>query len=197
MDRTWFTFRKSSQDNKAGKYDLLRFGNNDVSQLPVLLQSAEGFGSPYSWSWNNDNLFYAVKSDNRWTVEMLNVRLNRNYPVFRPGQYETFYAKPSPDNQWLIFLTDIDGKHRVHVAPFKDATMFGPEDWFVLTNSATFEDKPSWSADGTRVYYTSDRDGFLCIWSQRLDAKTNGRLDLKSLSTIRILPCSHCEICRA
>jgi hypothetical protein len=50
--------------------------------------------------------------------------------------------------------------------------MLGPEDWFVLTNSATFEDKPSWSPDGTRVYYTSDRDGFRCIWTQRLDAKT-------------------------
>jgi serine/threonine protein kinase/Tol biopolymer transport system component len=164
-------FSVGSQDNKAGKYVLLRFGTND-GQLPVPLKPVEGFGQPYSWSWNNENLFYAVKADNRWTVEMLNVRSNRNYPVFRPGRYETFYGKPSPDNQWLLFLTDIDGKHRVHAAPFREGTMLGPEDWFVLTNSATFEDKPSWSPDGTRVYYTSDRDGFRCIWAQRLDAKT-------------------------
>jgi hypothetical protein len=50
---------------------------------------------------------------------MLDIRSNRKYPIFRPGQYETFYGKLSPDSQWVIFLTDIDGKHRVHAAPFR------------------------------------------------------------------------------
>jgi Tol biopolymer transport system component len=118
-----------NHENNAGKYYLLRFGHSDLSRLPIPLRPSEGFGSLYSWSSNNDNLFYAVKSGNRWTVDMLNVRSNRNYPVFRPGQYETFYGKPSPDNQWLVFLTDIAGKHRVHVAPFREGTMIEPEDW--------------------------------------------------------------------
>ena len=29
---------------------------------------------------------------------------------------------------------------------------------------------PAWSADGDVLYFVSDRDGFLCIWAQRLNA---------------------------
>ena len=29
-----------------------------------------------------------------------------------------------------------------------------------------------WSPDGTLLYFSSDRDGFRCIWAQRLDRDT-------------------------
>jgi Tol biopolymer transport system component len=31
---------------------------------------------------------------------------------------------------------------------------------------------PRWSADGNRIYFLSDRDGFRCIWARDLDPKT-------------------------
>jgi Periplasmic component of the Tol biopolymer transport system len=33
---------------------------------------------------------------------------------------------------------------------------------------------PRWSADGSRLYYLSDRDGFVCIWMRRVD-RASGR----------------------
>ena len=31
---------------------------------------------------------------------------------------------------------------------------------------------PGWSPDGSRLYFASERDGFSCIWQQRLDPAT-------------------------
>jgi hypothetical protein len=31
---------------------------------------------------------------------------------------------------------------------------------------------PSWSPDGTRLYFFSIRDDFSCLWSQQLDGRT-------------------------
>jgi hypothetical protein len=40
------------------------------------------------------------------------------------------------------------------------------------------DDKPQFSADGNTVYFTSTRDGYLCIWAQRLDPVTKHPLGL-------------------
>ena len=34
------------------------------------------------------------------------------------------------------------------------------------------KEKPQWSPDGNVLYYTSDIDGFRCIWARRLDPTT-------------------------
>ncbi|MSV31077.1 MAG: hypothetical protein EXQ57_01000 [Bryobacterales bacterium] len=31
---------------------------------------------------------------------------------------------------------------------------------------------PAWSSQGDRIYFTSERDGFRCIWARRLDRVT-------------------------
>jgi hypothetical protein len=60
----------------------------------------------------------------------------------------------------------------VQVAPFREEAAIRPEDWITIAQDAAQEDRPTWSSDGTTVYYTSFRDGFRCIWAQRLDKTT-------------------------
>jgi eukaryotic-like serine/threonine-protein kinase len=43
-------------------------------------------------------------------------------------------------------------------------------DWIPVTDGENLDDKPRWSPDGNLLYFTSERDGFRCIWAQRLDA---------------------------
>ncbi len=42
----------------------------------------------------------------------------------------------------------------------------------MLTEDKQFDDKPRWSQDGNRLYFTSDRDGFRCLWTLKLDPRT-------------------------
>ena len=44
------------------------------------------------------------------------------------------------------------------------------EAWVGITSGGN-DDKPRWSADGT-LYLVSDRDGFRCIWGQRIDPRS-------------------------
>jgi hypothetical protein len=45
-------------------------------------------------------------------------------------------------------------------------------DWIAVTNTRYSDDQPRFSPDGNTLYFTSDRDGYLCIWTQRLDPLT-------------------------
>src|SRR5262249_18320081 len=43
-------------------------------------------------------------------------------------------------------------------------------EWIAITDGAA-DDKPRWSPDGATLYFLSKRDGFRCIWAQRVDAR--------------------------
>jgi hypothetical protein len=82
-------------------------------------------------------------------------------------------ARFSPDDRWISFgeLTG-PGQSRVGIMPFAERTVFSPDQWIAVTDDKSLHDKPVWSPDGNLLYFTSDRDGFRCIWAQRLDPKT-------------------------
>jgi len=46
------------------------------------------------------------------------------------------------------------------------------DEWISITEGDSWEDKPRWSPDGNLLYFTSERDGFRCIWARRLDPST-------------------------
>ena len=50
--------------------------------------------------------------------------------------------------------------------------MGGPESWIAVTDGNEMDREVKWSPDGGLLYFLSERDGFRCIWGQRLDPKT-------------------------
>jgi hypothetical protein len=44
--------------------------------------------------------------------------------------------------------------------------------WIPVGPENSWNDKPRWSPDGKLVYFISDRDGYRCIWAQRIDSVT-------------------------
>jgi predicted Ser/Thr protein kinase len=74
------------------------------------------------------------------------------------------------DGRWMAFvLNRPDGGAGLYVAAVRERPV--PEqEWLALEESRTARvDDPAWSADGTLVYYLSERDGFLCVWARRFD----------------------------
>ncbi len=45
-------------------------------------------------------------------------------------------------------------------------------DWISVTEPGTWVNKPRWSPNGNLLYYISDRDGFTCVWVNRLNPMT-------------------------
>jgi serine/threonine protein kinase len=81
-------------------------------------------------------------------------------------------AALSADDRWVTFLwARPSGQSAICVAPVRDAPV--PEkEWIPLLEDATYLGSPRWSPDGNLVYFLSERDGYCCVWAQRLDAGT-------------------------
>ena len=52
--------------------------------------------------------------------------------------------------------------------PFAQHSPTGEQEWIAVTDGKQWDDKPRWSPDGNLIYFTSMRDGFHCLWAQRL-----------------------------
>jgi hypothetical protein len=87
-----------------------------------------------------------------------------NHPV-----WTLWNPRFSPDDRWLSFNATKPGESRIFIAPFRNSGPIPQSEWIAITNGV-WDDKPRWSADGNMLYFLSERDGFRCIWSQKLDA---------------------------
>ncbi len=75
----------------------------------------------------------------------------------------------SPDDRWVSFNATEPGRSRIFVAPVRRPGLIPESEWIAITEGV-WDDKPRWSPDGKTLYFMSERDGFRCIWAQRLDA---------------------------
>jgi Tol biopolymer transport system component len=79
----------------------------------------------------------------------------------------------SPDEHWIAFLArNGPERSRIFIAPFRGLTRIPQSEWIPLSPERAMDDKPEWSLNGALLYYLSDRDGYRCIWAQRLSAVT-------------------------
>src|SRR5262249_17481492 len=82
--------------------------------------------------------------------------------------YALFQPQFSPDDRWVSFNGTAAGRSRIFVAPVRGAGLIPESEWIAITDSV-WDDKARWSPDGNLLYFISDRDGFRCIWAQRLE----------------------------
>jgi serine/threonine protein kinase len=83
-----------------------------------------------------------------------------------------YAARFSPDERWVAFHRTLSDSalRRVFVAVIPpDASPILERDWIPVTEEGR-NLEAHWSSDGNFLYYLSDRDGFRCIWGQRLDS---------------------------
>ena len=84
-------------------------------------------------------------------------------------------ADLSWDDRWLAaLLGHPDGTVSIEVVPVADGA--SPAARTVeIARSDRWLSSPRWSPDGSRVYFLSVRDGFVCIWAQAVDPVTKAR----------------------
>jgi Tol biopolymer transport system component len=118
------------------------------------------------WDWSRDQtrLLFS-KRGQLSTISLLDLSIKSDRIILK-GQDETLYqARFSPDEAWVTFLR---ARRGLWISPLPDGLPTNQGEWFAITEDGSKSDKPRWSPDGNIVYYTSDRDGFWCLWGQHL-----------------------------
>jgi Tol biopolymer transport system component len=128
-----------------------------------------GCGIIKSWTRDGKIGFLGDKDGRFRRIELDSVRFTEwlAHPTYR-----LYNPRLSPDERWLAFTAAGTGRSRIYVAPFHAEGQMPEDQWIAVTDGQTFDDKPCWSPDGNLLYHTSDRDGFRCIWAQRLHPTT-------------------------
>ncbi len=117
------------------------------------------------WDWAPDGstiLFYT-----HGAVESLDVKSNSLTPFLADPGSEVWQAHFSPDGHWVTFIASKNGGPRVYVAPYRKGPVPRSE-WIPVAESG-WDDKPHFSSNGKLIFFSSERDGFRCIWAQPLD----------------------------
>ena len=69
------------------------------------------------------------------------------------------------------------GQESLFIAPVEDGVATGRDAWIQITEGS-LDARSWWASNGDTLYFLSWRDGFLCIWEQRLDRATKTPLGM-------------------
>lgn len=136
-------------------------------------------GSCWIFDWTPDNrglLFHAETADPILKHVDLQSGTVSNY-LAKPG-FHLYQSKFSPDGEWVVVEAVIgtrsasNSDSRLFLAKIENGVPAPEQEWILASDEHGWSDKPRWSPDGKTLYYLSDRDGFRCLWAQRLDPAT-------------------------
>jgi Tol biopolymer transport system component/predicted Ser/Thr protein kinase len=121
--------------------------------------------------WSRDGAQLLHTFQNPTTIRALDTRTGAKDVIVRHKQNNLWQGQLSPDGRWIAFLAAKPDQNKcVFVAPFRREA--AESEWIPITDFVGENDKPRWSPDGNLLYFTSDRDGWRCVWARRLDRAT-------------------------
>ncbi len=120
---------------------------------------------------------YDLADANRDRIVAVDLRTRTERDFLSHPELPLFHAFFSWDDRWVVFKKVqsaewLQSPAQILIAPVRHGTAGGEAEWIAVTDGRYSDDKPQFSADGNTLYFTSTRDGYLCIWAQRLDPVT-------------------------
>lgn len=115
------------------------------------------------WSTDGKRILGNTADGRTWLLELTTRRKTELLATSHWIATDAF----SPDNRWFSFLDVNHALERAYIAPVGD-TPIPEREWIGIIDG----EAEAWSPDGNLLYATSERDGHVCIWAQRLDPST-------------------------
>ena len=152
----------------------------DNPKWPIYIVSARGgvpekvcdeCGTVWDWSSDGKRILFAIegREGGVW-AGLINLAAGKKADFLKHPQYPIVQARFSPDDRWIVVSALIGaGPTQLFVVRYTGNVIPAADEWIPVTDGSTFNDKPRWAPDGNLIYFTSDRDGFRCIWAQHLD----------------------------
>jgi len=130
-------------------------------------------GAPDAWSGDRKFLLFNQRKSGRLFEGLLEVATGSRSEYMQDPQLGLRVSSISYDGKWIAFeayRTDRD--FAMYVAPFSPVRPPPPSEWVRIPHSAEAHPNPCWSPDGNMLYFSSEQDGYACIWAERLDPVT-------------------------
>jgi Tol biopolymer transport system component len=123
------------------------------------------------WIENGDKFLFKKGIATDTELILRDAESGRETLVVGHQKYSATAARFSPDGRWLTFQTVIEPatRRQIFVAPIRNGVAAGEGDWIPITDGSGLDRNAVWSPGGNLLYFLSERDGFRCIWAQRLD----------------------------
>jgi Tol biopolymer transport system component len=118
---------------------------------------------------------FDLADGNKDRIVAMNLRERTEQDFLSDPKQSVYNANFSRDDRWVAFRrASIGGftPSQILIAPVQHGVAADAANWVKVTDTTYNDDQPQFSADGNTLYFTSDRDGYLCIWVQRLDPHT-------------------------
>jgi serine/threonine protein kinase len=127
-------------------------------------------GTPNGWSHDGRKVLSEVLASR--AVILVDVASGEKTEVLKHPKYGLSRGRFSPDDHWVSFHSITASTRQIFVAPFHGATLIPESQWIPITDGKAMDRYATWSPDGNVLYFLSEREGFRCIWAQRLDPVT-------------------------
>jgi Tol biopolymer transport system component/DNA-binding winged helix-turn-helix (wHTH) protein len=115
---------------------------------------------------------YAGQVADRDRIVAVDLQTKRQRDFLSDPDRNLYHPFLSWDDRWVAFKKDLVSGSQIMIAPVKDGRPGMSAEWISVTDGRYSDDKPQFSPDGKAIYFTSLRDGHLCIWKQLLDSIT-------------------------
>jgi Tol biopolymer transport system component len=116
---------------------------------------------------------FAVIQDKDSALLRLDLATGEKATILEAGAGKLSEPALSPDDRWLAFvLNKPDGRVAICVAPLTGGLPAPEKDWVRLFDEDHYLGSPAWSADGSHLYYLSEREGACAVWVQKLDPRS-------------------------
>jgi eukaryotic-like serine/threonine-protein kinase len=123
------------------------------------------------WSAHDDGVL--VFAGNPFEIDYVEVASRRKTTLLRHPAYSLLYGKFSPDGRWISFTARLDSaRARIFIAPYPGIEPMPESTWISITDVDP-DDYALWSPDGTTLYFSSPRDGYTCLWGQKINPKSH------------------------
>ncbi len=130
----------------------------------------------FAWDWSRDNRTLLFNGNNQQVHSADLPSGAAKLFLTRPG-FGLYQAKFSPDDRSVAVVGCHDdvratGECQIFVVPTENGAAAPFKNWIALDHPSNWDDKPRWSPSGSILYFISDRDGYACIWGQRIEIGT-------------------------
>jgi len=120
--------------------------------------------------WSQDQKSLVIFGGSPYHINLLDVASHRQTPLLQHAEADVLYGRLSPDYRWLSFTLRVQpARGRIMIAPI-DGPRPVPERAWMTVADVEADDYANWSPDGRTLYFTSGKDGYSCVWGQRLDS---------------------------
>jgi eukaryotic-like serine/threonine-protein kinase len=125
-------------------------------------------GLPKDWSADEKYLLTVGAQ----ALSVIDVATGTRRPLVNNPEFTPKEATFSPDGKWIALSSGRRGYKALQaiIAPFSN-TPVDPSRFDVLTTDP-YHLSLHWALNGNLIYFFHQRDGFRCLWAQKLDPKT-------------------------